>query len=158
MNGLMREVASRDSIACPRADIAGAAAVTAAVRSLVEETWCSTQAQQAWDERELGGLFREGIRDADETVIDHRGFLKSFGYPEPGRARVKELWQHLIETLLAKGDGYDEWRGPLEHILGHGCLARRIIEATGQRPSDDELRAVYARLASCLGSGELFST
>jgi hypothetical protein len=84
------------------ADIAVAAAITAAVRSLTEEAWCSTASQYEWDERELAVLLEAGIRDADDAVIENKRFLECFGYPERGRARVRDLWQHLIETLLAR--------------------------------------------------------
>lgn len=141
---------------CPRADLAIAAAISAAVRGLVEELWCSTGQQQDWDERELAALLLDGIRDADEALIDNRRFLDSFGYPERGRARSKELWQHLIESLLVAQPGYRRWQDALDTILTQGCLARRILRAAGATPTREELQQVYSRLADCLAQNELF--
>lgn len=141
----------------PGADLAIAAAITAAVRCLTEEAWCSTRSQAKWHERELAVLLSAAIRDADQAVVDNPRFLACFGYPERGgRARMSELWQHLIESQLEKTAGFDAWREPLTTILEHGCLARRILEATGPQPDRDALRAVYARLADCLAQGETF--
>lgn len=140
----------------PGADIAVAAAIAAAVRCLTEEAWCSTASQFEWDERALAVLFEAGIRDADDTVVDDARFLECFGYPERGRARLRDLWQHLIETVLASDPGYPTWETPLATIRARGCLARRIVEATGLRPTRDDLAAVYARLADCLAHGEAF--
>lgn len=140
----------------PGADIAVAAAITAAVRALTEEAWCSTASQYEWDERELAVLFESGIRDADDAVIENKRFLSCFGYPERGRARARDLWQHLIETLLASEPGYDAWRAPLATILDQGTLARRIAHAAGTQPTREDLQSVYVRLADCLARGEAF--
>ena len=150
------EIRLMDVQECPRADIAVAAAVIAAVRALVEEVWDSTERQRAWDERELAAMLLDSIRDADDTVIDSRRFLETFGYPERGRARARELWQHLIETLLAKETGYGEWEPVLRVIAEQGCLARRIAKAVGNGPSRTRLEAVYRRLADCLAQNEVF--
>jgi gamma-glutamyl:cysteine ligase YbdK (ATP-grasp superfamily) len=142
---------------CPAADIAVAAAISAAVRCLTEEAWCSTHEQREWDERELALIFLAGIRDADDTVIDNTRFLKSFGYPERGRTRVRDLWQHLIESVLASEAGFAGWRAPLAHIAQRGCLARRISEAAGSTPTREDLQVVYGQLADCLSKGALFA-
>lgn len=141
---------------CPRADVAVAAAIVAAVRSLTEERWCSGKSQREWHERELAALLRSAIRAADDTVIDNRRYLQCFGYPERGRARIRELWQHLIESVLADEKGFEEWQPALGAITERGCLARRILDATGPAPTHDELQRTYARLADCLARGELF--
>lgn len=141
---------------CPAADLAVAAAVVAAVRSLVEEHWCSSRQQRRWHERELAAMLLEAVRDADEAIIDNRRYLDAFGFPERGRARVVDLWQHLIESLLAAEPGFAEWSAPLAMILNHGCLARRIIRATGPEPDRAMLEDVYRRLAACAADGRLF--
>jgi gamma-glutamyl:cysteine ligase YbdK (ATP-grasp superfamily) len=142
---------------CPLADIAIAAAISGAVRWLTEEVWCSTKSQQAWDERELAAMFRAGIEQADQVNIDQRDFLSSFGYPEKGRVRASELWQHLIETTVAGEAGYAEWQAPLATITSQGCLARRICRALGENPNRDDFAAVYERLADCLAEGIVFT-
>lgn len=150
------EIRLMDVQECPRADVAVAAAVIAAVRALVEEAWGSIERQRQWHERELADILLDTIRDADDTVIHSQKFLETFGYPERGRARARELWQHLIETLLAKEGGYGEWEPVLRVIAEQGCLARRIAKAVGSDPPRDRLKAVYRRLADCLAQGEVF--
>jgi carboxylate-amine ligase len=141
---------------CPQADIAVAAAIAAAVRCLVEEHWCSKRSQQLWDERELAAILADGIREADEAVIENRRLLDSFGFPDRGRVRVRELWQHLVEATLAKENGTENWQASLALIANKGCLARRISQAAGAEPSRDDLHSVYLRLARCLETGTHF--
>jgi carboxylate-amine ligase len=150
------EIRVIDTQECPRADLAVAAAVVAAVRCLVEEHWCASKAQRQWDERELAALLLDAVRDADHAVIDNRRFLAAFGYPERGRARARDLWQHLVEATLAREPNFAEWSEALGTILAEGCLARRIAAAAGPAPDRDTLRAVYSRLAECLAQGTVF--
>ncbi len=141
---------------CPQADIAVAAAITAAVQSLVEEHSCSLKSQKAWDERELALFLQDGIRNADEAVIDNQRFLQSFGYPERGRVKVRDLWQHLIETTLAHRPGFETWEPALTQITSKGCLARRIRSSIGDSPTKEAQHRVYSTLANCLADGVLF--
>ncbi len=141
---------------CPEADLAVTAAIVEVVRALVEEAWSSTRQQQKWDERELAAIFLDSIRDADGTIVENRRFLDAWGYPERGRARLRDVWQYLIETLLTPNPLYDEWEPTLSLFLEQGCLARRIAHAAGDAPSRDELFEVYDRLADSLRSGQLF--
>jgi carboxylate-amine ligase len=142
---------------CPRADLAVAAAIVAAVRCLTDEAWCGTKQQREWHERELEQILLACIRDADEAVIDNARYLACFGYPERGRAKAHELWQHLIETVLAHEEGFEEWRQPLDAITSRGCLARRIVHAVGETPTHEDIARIYERLADCLAKDELFA-
>lgn len=152
------EIRVIDMQECPQADIAVAAAVVSAVRCLVEEHFCSSRDQRAWHERDLAALLLEGVRDGDAAVIENRPFLESFGYPERGRARVRELWQHIVETGLARDSAYTELAPALTTIFTQGCLARRIAAAVGPKPDREMLFAAYVRLAECLARGTSFVT
>jgi len=150
------EIRILDVQECPAADLAVVGATASVVRAMVEEAWCNTKSQRKWDERELAGVLHGAIRDADESVIESRAFLEAFGYPERGRARIRDLWQHLVETVVSEDPSYDEWDRPLRLILDEGCLARRIARAVGEGASRSRLQTVYAELAECLADGELF--
>jgi len=150
------EIRVLDVQECPRADIAIAGAVIAVVRALVDQAWSSTRDQQSWDERELAAVLGDGIRAGDEAVVRNRRVLDAFGYPERGAARLGELWQHLIESVVARDPGYADWQEALALIIGEGCLARRIVKAAGRQPSRARLRETYERLADCLRDGQLF--
>jgi gamma-glutamyl:cysteine ligase YbdK (ATP-grasp superfamily) len=150
------EIRILDVQECPAADLAVSGATASVVRAMVEEAWCDTKSQRKWDERELAGVLHGAIRDADESVIDNRAFLDAFGYPERGRARIQDLWQHLVETVVVADPAYADWKEPLQIILHEGCLARRIVSAVGADESLPRLEAVYRELAECLDVGKLF--
>jgi len=141
----------------PAADIAVAAAVVAAVRCLVEEHWSSAASQRDWDTRELAAYLADATRAGDQAVIESKPLLASFGYPERGRARLGELWQHLVEALLTRDAGYPAWAEPLATIVERGCLARRILDVAGPEPSRERLGEIYGALADCLAAGRGFA-
>lgn len=151
------EIRTVDIQECPLADVAVAAAITAAVRCLVEEWHAGFAEQSAWDTRELAALLVAGIEHADHAVVDNRRLLQSFGYPERGRARANELWQHVVEHVLAREPGFAEWRAPLALITQRGCLARRLLDAAGPAPERETLHALYTRLAEGLAAGTPFT-
>jgi len=153
------EIRLLDVQECPRMDLSVAQATIAAVRALVEETWTSCEDQQAWDDRALEQLLLSTIRDADHAVIDDARFLRTFGLG--GRAvRAAEIWQHVVETCVEPTPAHVQAAtvGDLRFILNEGCLARRILRATGRNPSPAQLHEVYLRLADCLARGERFSS
>jgi len=99
-------------------------------------------------------------------VVEDRALLEAFGYPEGGRARLAELWQHLVEELLVGDPLYPEWEEPLRVITREGCLARRMVQWTGAAgateagaeagpPSPNALRDLAGALADCLATGSL---
>jgi gamma-glutamyl:cysteine ligase YbdK (ATP-grasp superfamily) len=150
------EIRLLDIQECPASDIAVAAAVIAAVRCLVEERFCNTQTQRAFHESALARVLDAGIREGDQALVEDRALLDAFGYPGTGPARVREVWQHLVETLLAARPEYREVEAALSLYFKRGCLARRIVDATGRAPSRAQIESVYAELARCLTQGELF--
>jgi hypothetical protein len=126
------------------------------VRCLTEQHWCSDKAQRIFPTRQLAHYQQRAEKNADLTVIDERDYLDCFGFPEPGAARLGDVWQHLIESRLAGDPGYAEWSSSLELILTRGCLARRVLAATGPEPDRDSLEQVYRQLADCLSTGRGF--
>lgn len=140
----------------PVADVAIAAAVIETVRALFEGIWSGFKEQKRWHEMELAGLLSDATRDGDHTVVKNEKFLKTFGYPERGRARLNELWQHLIENVVPDASGSGTWRPALNTIVTEGCLARRLTKTLGTTPSGDELKQAYEQLAHCLADGMLF--
>ncbi|HET8937738.1 MAG TPA: glutamate-cysteine ligase family protein [Polyangiales bacterium] len=146
------EIRLLDIQECPVADIALAAVVVGAVRMLVEERYCDTQVQRKFDEVGLAAQLIDGIRDADQALITDAALLSAFGFPGKGPARQRDVWQHVIESVVAKDPGYREWAPALKLYVEQGCLARRIVSACEHA----ELVDVYGQLARCLAKGELF--
>ena len=150
------EIRILDVQECPAADLAVVGATASVIRATVEEAWSGLKSQQKWDERELAEILHGAIGEADESVIENRAFLEAFGYPERGRARMRDLWQHLVETIVANEPSYGDWKEPLQLILEQGCLARRIVREVGPDVTRDRLHEAYTQLADCLAAGELF--
>jgi carboxylate-amine ligase len=143
---------------CPRMDLAIAEAAVAVTQALVEETWTSLAEQRSWHETELEQILLSTIADADDAIVDNPRFLEAFGLSGTRSVRAGELWQHLIETQFETRPEHAAAGAALRVIVSEGCLARRILRATGPKPGPDLLREVYVRLADCLAHGQAFSS
>jgi gamma-glutamyl:cysteine ligase YbdK (ATP-grasp superfamily) len=152
------EIRVLDVQECPKADLSIAEAVTRVVKAIAEERFESRERQRGWDERRLSELLTRSIRDADEALIEDAEYLALFGFPGR-RAQAKELWQHLIESVVQEEPGAAHALPQLATLLEQGCLARRIRRALGpsvSAPDRASLREVYASLADCLREGRMF--
>lgn len=151
------EIRVLDVQECPAADLALAALIVAVLRALTAEAWQDLKRQRRWEMATLAGIYSGAVRDAEMTVIDDRNYLEAFGYPERGRCRAHELWQHLIESLIFQGQSQTtEWNGALKNYLQHGSLARRIVTATQGSPSRERITEIYRSLCDCLATGTFF--
>jgi gamma-glutamyl:cysteine ligase YbdK (ATP-grasp superfamily) len=150
------EIRLLDTQECAAADAAVVGAVTAVVRDLVDRDPAGDNGAFARDELELAMILEACTRDGERAVIRDGAYLRALGYPETGICRAGDLWRHLVETVVSRHPAYAEWREPLETILDHGVLARRLVAAAGEEPDRKRLHAVYGRLAACLQEGTLF--
>jgi hypothetical protein len=148
------EIRVLDTQECPRADLAIAAAASSVVGRLYRAG--ETAAQQAISTEPLAAILRACIRDAERTMIDNAQYLSLLGYPG-NRCQASDLWRHLIEPMLAdETDDAAPWKEPLQTILRHGPLARRILGAVGPDTSRRRLESVYRQLCDCLQEGRMF--
>jgi hypothetical protein len=70
---------------------------------------------------------------------------------------LRQLWEHLVEVVSARG-ALDAATGRLlEHYLRHGTLATRIGKAVGLAPSRAKLTKVYEALSESLAGGTPFA-
>lgn len=152
------EIRVLDVQECPRMDLAIAQAAVAVTQALVEETWAPIADQRAWHETELEKILLSTIADADHATLDDPRFLEAFGLTGTGSIRAGELWQHLIETQVETRPEYAAAGDALRIISREGCLARRVMRASGPNPSPASLREVYLQLADCLARGQAFSS
>lgn len=143
---------------CPKADLAIAAAATGVLRLLIDETWSDLASQKAWEPQPLADQFVRTVDDADQTMIHHADYAAMFGYTGELPCTVGQLWQHLLEEVVRRRPAdetsfaQDAW----QMLATHGPLARRIVQATGNKPTRDDLRGVYGQLCDCLAAGEMF--
>lgn len=93
--------------------------------------------------------------EAGEAEIGNAPYLRLLDFPGE-RCTASMLWRHLIERMMADDPHHRQWAEPLETILRHGPLARRILRAAGTQPSHPQLQAVYRTLCDCLHDGQLF--
>lgn len=140
----------------PRADLAIAFAVIELVRALAEERLDGLAQQQAWHHAPLAELLWDMAREGEQAVIRDRAFLETLRFPERGPCRAGDLWQHLIESVVAKAPGYEAFGPDLAAMLRAGTLASRLIAAVGPEVTPAHLRRTYSELADCLANGTLF--
>jgi len=151
------EIRLLDTQECPAADMAIATAVVAVIRALVEERWCDLEFQKSFRTELLEKVLLATMVQSDETPIEDRQYRQAFGMTHESHLTAREMWRTLLEQVM-KMDTPDatQWRQHLDCILSQGCLARRILRATGSGPSRPRLQEVYARLCECLETGVLF--
>ena len=140
----------------PRMDIAYAVLIVEILKLLCAEQWLDAAGMNAWPTSELAKLLGLAERQAEGTVIGDRRFLAAFGFRGSG-TELKGLWEHLVETVSARGS-LDVGTGRLlEHYLRHGTLATRISKAIGLAPSRSKLKQVYGELCEALDEGSAFA-
>lgn len=146
------EVRLIDAQECAAADLAVAAAVSALVRALVEERWCSFESQCEWPTETLVKLLSATIEQGPAATIGDPDYLKSLGV-DAAETSSGRLWSALADATF---DGPGELAAPLEVILSGGTLAQRILAAVGDEPDRASLRRVYTTLCDCLAAGTSF--
>jgi gamma-glutamyl:cysteine ligase YbdK (ATP-grasp superfamily) len=149
------EIRLCDAQECPHADLAIAAAVTAAARAVYEERWCSIEDARATPTAALAAILASCTRDAERASIDDPAYLALLGLAAPQSAGA--VWAHLVdatrEALLAVGP---DAAAPLDLILRRGTLARRLVRFVGEASGRARLHEACERLRDCLARGVLF--
>ena len=141
---------------CPLADVSIAAAVVTVVQWLYAERSASLVDQQALETGTLARVLRATIRDAENAIVDDAGYLRALGI-RAERCSAGDVWRALLDASARDASLAGAWWQPaLDVVLGRGPLARRILRATGERPSRRKLHDVYAVLCDCLRDGRMF--
>lgn len=150
------EIRVIDTQECPQADLAVAAAAIAMTRMFYDAPPASLAAQQAIPTEALASIFLHCIQDAEQARIDDPAYLELLGYPGP-RCTARNLWRHVMQTIQRSGNRLpDVYHSPLQTILEHGPLARRILRAMDGNNAREHLEAVYRKLCDCLQQGRMF--
>lgn len=132
----------------PGADLAIAAAVTGAVRLLYERG--DLEAQQDIATEALAAALGQCVRDGDAAIIDNAAYLRLLGFSEP-RLAAADAWRGLLQPLRSNARNA-WWQPPLDIILQHGTLSRRLHDAVARHG----MALSYRRLCDCLDQGHAF--
>ena len=150
------EIRVIDTQECSQADFAIAAATTDILRTLYDEIHAPLAEQQAIETDVLVEIMHACIRSAEEAVITNAEYLRLLGFPDR-RCDAGELWRHLIgSNPWNQSEQREPARQPLQIMLDHGPLARRIKRAVGPECSKKRLVEVYKKLCDCLEAGTMF--
>ena len=133
----------------PKMDIAVLELIDAAINYLISLQSDFFQRQKAWGENDLSAIFRDVIKDAENTRIANSRYLAEFGFKGESASAI-ELWKFIIDQTDFKNDA-------IEVILKEGSLATRILKAVENDFSESNLRSVYKKLGQCLAKNESFS-
>lgn len=158
------EIRVMDVQECPAADVAICATVAGVLQAIIGERWTELYTQQAWSVESLHRVFAECVRDGEAAVIRDPAYLHALGMLARD-CTAADLWRHLLRSTRTVADEDAMVRAPVEHILSHGTLARRIaravvgrVPAPGEPVATDRARVgeVYRELCACLADGRLF--
>lgn len=141
-----------DTQECPKADIAIAVLIIESLKLLVSEEMVSLEAQKAWHENDLFAIFDEVIRDAENTIVPNKTYLKLFELNENGTAG--DIWKHLY--YRTKKTISPKHRSIIEFLLENGSLSTRILTAVQEDYSEKNLQKVYEELGERLAENKLF--
>jgi hypothetical protein len=140
-------------------------AITCVARALVAEKWQPLERQKRADTDALNTVLLATTHTGEQAMIRDRDFLEAFGI-HAREARAREVWQHLIESVVAPDRDFSgAWAEAAAVLLTDGPLARRIVRAVaGENPSvaarisldHDRLRDVYRELCDCLRENRMF--
>jgi len=140
----------------PAMDVAYAELIVEVLKALCAEQWLDRERMNRWRTEELGKLLMLAARQGEGAGIGDKQYLAAFGMRSSG-TELKDLWEHLIETISARGSIAPETGRLLEHYLRHGTLATRIGKAVGLLPTHAKLARVYEELCEALAEGTPFA-
>jgi len=141
----------------PAMDVAYAELIVEVLKALCAEQWLDRERMNhRWRTEELGKLLTLAARQGEGAGIGDKQYLAAFGMRSSG-TELKGLWEHLIETISARGSIAPETGRLLEHYLRHGTLATRIGKAVGLLPTRAKLARVYEELCESLAEGRPFA-
>ncbi len=140
----------------PLMDVAYAELIIEVLKELCAEQWLDRQRMNGWRTEELGKLLALTAKQGEAAGIGDKQYLAAFGL-RSSATELKGLWQHLIETIAARGSLTPETGRLLEHYLRHGTLATRIGKAVGLLPTRAKLAGVYEQLCEALADSRPFA-
>ncbi len=149
------EVRVLDVQECPAMDLGVCAAISAALRAIVEGRLGNLAEIRQWQVGPLHEILLNVITDADKAVIRDQAYREALGY-KGAACTAMDLWRHLIENTLFGTEGWAEFGSAVSVLMNEGCLARRIVDAVGKTAPRPKVDEVYRVLGACLESNTPF--
>lgn len=146
------EIRLMDIQECPKADIAICALVIEVLKALVSKYFCSLQAQKLWTKQDLFAILDDGIKHAENSIIENKNYLRLFGLKAP--ATINDVWKHLYKTVKPKLN--QSHHNAISLILEEGTLATRLLKGVGNDTSDQKIISVYRQMQNSLKTNHLF--
>ena len=137
-------------------DVAYAALVVEVLKLLCSEQWLDAAGMNGWRTERLAKLLDLAARQGEGAGVSESSYLRALGY-RGSATDLEGLWEHLIETVSARGSLADGTGRLLEHYLRHGTLATRIGKAVGLLPTRTKLMRVYEELCEALAGNTPFA-
>ena len=150
------EIRVMDIQECPAADLAVLTFVIETIKALTGNVFVTLEAQMKWKTEVLAQILEQTTAVGHEAVLDNGEYLALFDYPE-NKASAGELWQHILENLLERGNpALEGYKKEIDVILKKGTLAHRIVRAIGKNHSYESIASVYRVLCDCLANNRMF--
>jgi carboxylate-amine ligase len=150
------EIRVMDIQECPAADLAVLTFVIETIKALTGNVFVTLEAQMKWKTEVLAQILEQTTAVGHEAVLDNAEYLALFDYPE-NKASAGELWQHILENLLERGNpALEGYKKEIDVILKKGTLAHRIVRAIGKNQSYESIASVYRVLCDCLANNRMF--
>jgi len=137
-------------------DMAFTALIVEVLKLLASERWLDTAGMNRRRTEDLGRLLELAARQGEGLGVADRPYLQAFGF-RGSATELKSLWEHLIETVSARGSLSPANGRRLEHYLRHGTLSTRIGKAVGLLPTRAKLARVYEDLCEALAESTPFA-
>jgi hypothetical protein len=148
------EIRLVDAQECPLMDMGIAAAVTGALKGMVEERWVGYEAQRRFDTGRLKAILLATMADAESTIVADREYAALFGVDRATTAG--QLWRKIRERSADAWPVEPEVTAALDTIFTHGTLATRLLRRLAGDYRRQALTETWRELARSLDDGVPF--
>lgn len=145
------EIRTSDIQECPAADIACASLIIEVLKKLVYEEISSLDEQLIPDSYSMYKILLSVIKSGGSAAIDDMNYLRIFRFKRPCTAL--EFWEKMAGSFFHDSGSDSVY---LANIFKHGSVSARILKATGEKPSLEQLKSTYRDLSLCLAKGIQF--
>ncbi|MGV3538804.1 MAG: carboxylate-amine ligase [Rufibacter sp.] len=149
------EIRIIDNQECPLADISILVVVTEVLKKLVQEEWSRYEDQQKMETDALASVFLQSVKNGPETEVSDTYYLSLLGV-RGNKVTLTEVWRQLWQRVRENETIPKEIVNSVDIMINNGCLSQRILHTLGGEPTEEQILAVYRKLANCLATNQLY--